>query len=375
MTTPFLISADSHVIEPPDLWTSRLPERFLDRAPHQVRMEQGDAWQFPGSPSWPYGLNQCGGLPPEKYSAWIRWENVRPEAHEIAARSAGQGGSGVAAEVLYPSPRIAMAIHNEDKDPDFHLALIRAYNDWLSDYCAADPNRYVGLALAPSGGDAKASAAEVERALKLPGMRGVQINKYPTTGQRLHKDDDVLFHAAVEAGAAVHIHVGLAQSESSMPKQANEFTGAFTGCFRFYDPPIRMAEMIYTGLLDRIPELQVVWAEVDVGWVPYLLEQLDDRIVRQNPANRVKLRQMPGDYFRRNFHYTVVKDPYGIRNRDAVGVERIMWSSDFQHATCDSPDYACGIAHDFAGVPDDELRLMLSGNAARLYRLEIGGAA
>jgi predicted TIM-barrel fold metal-dependent hydrolase len=369
LSTDFLISADSHVIEPPDLWTSRLPEKFRDRAPRHVHMEQGDAWSFPGTPPFPFGLNQCGGLPPEQYSPWITWEQVRPEAHNIAARSAGQGGSGVSAEVMYPSPRIAIAMHACDTDPEYHLALVRAYNDWMSEYCSADPARFVGLALAPSGGDAVASAREVERALKLPAMKGVQINKYPTTGQRLHKDDDVLFQVIAEAGVAAHIHVGLAQSESSMPKQAHEFVGAFTGVFRFYDPPIRMAEMIYTGLLDRFPTLQVVWAEVDVGWVGYLMEQLDDRIARQNPANRVKLRQKPSDYFRQNFYYTVVKDAYGIRNRATVGTERIMWSSDFPHATCDYPDYAGAIAHDFKDVPADELALMLKGNAARLYGL------
>jgi predicted TIM-barrel fold metal-dependent hydrolase len=369
VTAPFLISADSHVLEPPDIWTSRLPAKFQDRAPKQVRTEQGDTWQFPNSPAWPYGLNQCGGLSPEKYSPWVKWENVRPEAIDHAARSAGQGGSGVIAEIMYPSPRIVIAMHNEDADLEYHLALVRAYNDWLSDYCAVDPDRYIGLALVPSGGDAKAAADEIYRAMKLPGMKGVQINKYPTTGQRLHPDDDVIFQACVDTGAAAHIHVGLAQSESSMPKQAHEFVGAFTGCFRFYDSPIRMTEMIYTKLLDRFPTLQVVWAEVDVGWVGYLIEQLDDRITRQNPANKVQLKKTPGDYFRENYYYTVVKDAYGIRNRDAVGTERIMWSSDFPHATCDYPDYAGAIAHDFKGVPADELELLLKGNAARLYGL------
>ena len=369
LSTDFLISADSHVIEPPDLWTSRLPEKFRDRAPKQIHLEQGDAWEFPGTPPFPYGLNQCGGLPPEAYSPWVRWENVRAEAHEISARTAGQAGSGVSVEIMYPTPRIAIAMYGTDADPEFHRALVRAYNDWMSEYCASSAGRFIGLALAPAGGDAAASAAEVRRAMKLPGMKGVQINKYPTTGQRLHKNDDVLFQACVETGAAAHIHVGLAQSESGMPKQAGEFVGAFTGVFRFYDPPIRMAEMIYTGLLDRFPTLQVVWAEVDVGWVGYLMEQLDDRIERQNPANRVQLKKKPSDYFRENFYYTVVKDAYGIRNRDTVGTERIMWSSDFPHATCDYPDYAGAIAHDFKGVPPDELALMLKGNAARLYGL------
>lgn len=366
-----LISADSHVVEPPDLWTSRMPEKFRDRIPHQVRMEQGDAWVIPGSQPFPYGLVQCGGLPPEDYRMWIRWEEVRKETYEIPARIASQVRSGVAAEVMYPSPRIAIAMYANDTDPEYHLALVRAYNDWLSEYCAQDSARFVGLALAPTGGDVASSVKEVERALALPGMKGVLLNKYPATGLRLQKEDDPLFKLCADAGAAVHIHVGLAQSESGMPKQANEFAGAFTGCFRFYDPPIRMAEMIYTGLLDRVPELQVVWAEVDVGWVGYLMEQLDDRIARQNPANRIPLEMKPSEYFRRNFYYTVVKDAYGIRNRDSVGADRIMWSSDFPHATCDFPDYASAIAHDFKGVPDDELHLMLTGNAAKLYGLRL----
>src|ERR1700679_3157941 len=95
MPIPKLISADSHVIEPPDIWTSRLPAKFQDRAPKQIRGEQGDQWQFPSSPSWPFGLNQCGGLPPEKYSPWVKWENVRAEAYREPERTAGQGGAGV----------------------------------------------------------------------------------------------------------------------------------------------------------------------------------------------------------------------------------------------------------------------------------------
>ena len=369
MTMPSLISADSHVVEAPDIWTARMPAKFKDRAPRMERMEQGDAWVFPNTPPFPFGLVQCGGLPPEEYRMWIRWDEVRPEAHEQKARIAGQVKAGCQAEIMYPSPRIAIAMHAQDGDREYHVAAIRAYNDWLSEYCAAAPDRFVGLALAPSGGDIGESVKEVERALKLPGIKGVQINKYPTTGQRLSKDDDPLFKLCVDHGVSANIHVGLAQSESGMPKQANEFTGAFTGCFRFYDSPIRMSEMIYTGLLDRFPTLQVMWAEVDVGWVGYLMEQLDDRIARQNPANRAKLAKKPSDYFRENFHYTVVKDAYGIRNRDMVGADRIHWSSDFPHATCDFPDYAGGIAHDFKGVPEGELRLMLKDNAAKLYGL------
>ncbi|MDB5395520.1 MAG: hypothetical protein JWM91_3026, partial [Rhodospirillales bacterium] len=136
MNAPFLISADSHVVETPDIWTSRMPVRFKDRAPRQERMEQGDAWVIPGTPPFPFGLIQCGGLPPQEYRLWIRWDEVRQEASEPAARIAGQEKAGVQAEVLYPSPRIAVALHGADGDLEYHVAAIRAYNDWLSEYCA-----------------------------------------------------------------------------------------------------------------------------------------------------------------------------------------------------------------------------------------------
>lgn len=369
MIIPKLISADSHVVEPPDLWTARMPAKYGDRTPHQIRTAKGDAWAFPGSAPFPFGLVQCGGLPPEDYRLWVRWEEVRKETYDPAARLESQDRSGVRAEVLYPSPRIAIAVYMIDADADYHLASVGAYNDWLSEHCAPAPNRLVGLAMVPGVG-LESAMKEAARALKLPGIGGLLLNRYPAGGLRLSPQDDRFFQWCAEGRIPVHIHVGLAGSESGMPPQANEFVGAFTGVYRFYDPPIRMSEMIYTGLLDRFPDLAIVWAEVDVGWVGYLMEQLDDRIVRQNPAERKMLKHNPSDYFRHNFYYTVVKDAYGIRNRDAVGPGRIMWSSDFPHATCDYPDFASAITKDFNGVPDDELHLMLAGNAARLYRLD-----
>ncbi len=371
MTIPKLISADSHVVEPPDLWTGRLFEKYGDRAPHQVRMAKGDAWAFPGTSPFPFGLVQCGGLAPQEYRLWVPWEEVRKETYDPAARLQSQDRSGVRAEVLFPSPRIAIALYAYDSDPAYQMDCIAAYNDWISAHCADAPERLIGLAMVPGGG-ADCAIKEVERAMKLPGIGGILLNRYPAGGLRLSPADDRLFEWCARAQVPVHIHVGLAGSESGMPPQANEFVGAFTGVYRFYDPPIRMSEMIYTGLLDRFPELNVVWAEVDVGWVGYLMEQLDDRIERQNPAERKALRRKPSDYFRENFYYTVVKDAYGIRNRDAVGAKRIMWSSDFPHATCDYPDYAAAIQKDFHGVPEDELYLMLAGNAARLYHLDAG---
>jgi predicted TIM-barrel fold metal-dependent hydrolase len=126
------------------------------------------------------------------------------------------------------------------------------------------------------GGGLQFAMKEAERAMRLPGIGGILLNRYPTGGLRRSPVDDPVLQWCASARIPVHIHLGLAGSESGMPPQANDFVGAFTGVCRVSDSPIRMSEMIYTGLLDRIPELAVVWAEVDVGWVGCLAEQLDE---------------------------------------------------------------------------------------------------
>lgn len=366
MAAPFLISADSHVVEAPDVWTRRVQAKYRDRAPRQVRMPEGDAWQIEGLPQpVPFGLTQCGGLPPGQYKLWIRWEEVRPAAVEAAARIASMDESGVQAEVLFPSPRLQNAIAT-NADADFQNDCARAYNDWLSEWCARDPARLLGVAMLPATG-IEAATAELERSQRLPGLRGVLLSRYPAGGYDLGPADDPVFARCAEAGIPVHLHVGLSGSPSGTPAKALGFANAFTGAFRFYDSPVRISEMIYTQLFDRHPSLAVVFAEVDAGWVPYLMEQLDDRYARQNPALRIKLARMPSQYFASNVFYTIVKDRFGVKNRHALGLSQILWSSDFPHATCDFPDYAGAIEVDFAGVPKHEREQILIENARRLY--------
>ncbi len=366
MTTPFLISADSHVVEAPDVFTRRVQARYRDRAPRQVRLPEGDAWQVEGmAQPFPFGLVQCGGLPPEEYKLWIRWEEVRPAAVDAAARLASMDETGVEAEVLFPSPRLQNAIA-VNPDADFQEDCVRAYNDWLAEWCARDPARLFGVAMLPATAIG-AAVAELERSQRQAGLRGVLLSRYPAGGYDLGPADDPLFARCAEAGIPVHLHVGLSGSPSGTPAKALGFANAFTGAFRFYDSPVRIAEMIYTRLFDRFPQLAVVFAEVDAGWVPYLMEQLDDRYARQNPAQKIALERMPSEYFSRNVFYTIVKDRFGVRNRHAIGLSQILWSSDFPHATCDFPDYAAAIEVDFAGVPKDEREQILRGNARRLY--------
>jgi predicted TIM-barrel fold metal-dependent hydrolase len=359
-------SADSHVVEPPDLFTSRVPVKLKDRAPRQLRMELGDAWQIEGvAQPFPFGLTQCGGLPPEQYKLWVRWEEVRPAAADARARLVAMDESSVEAELLFPSPRIQNAIALMT-DAELQNACVRAYNDYLAEWCASDPQRLLGVRMLPATGIADA-VAELERTLRTPGLRGVLISQYPSGKLDLTREDDALWARCMEANEPVHLHVGISGSPSGVPAKALAFANAFTGALRVFDPPVRIAEMIYTQLFDRFPRLQVVYAEVDVGWLPYVMEQMDDRYARQNPALRLKLAKRPSDYFRENLFYTLVKDRFGLKARHEIGVTQVLWSSDFPHATCDFPRYALAAESDFAGIPAAERAAIQRENARRIY--------
>ena len=355
-----LVSADSHVNEPPDLWTSRVPASLRDRAPRIEHFDEGDAWVLDGvGDPINFGMNACAGLPPEQMKGWARFEDIRRGGWDPAARLTELDADGVDAEVLYPTPRLAQSI-TANRDTDLHLACVRAYNDWLSEYVAHAPDRFGGLALLPNRG-AETAAAEIDRVLDRPGMRGVVMGCYPNGTLEPAAEDDKVWGRLAEARVPLSIHVSLGQQ---MPAR---HTAKLPGFGRFHDAPGRMIQMIFAGVFDRFPDLDVVFAEVDAGWVPYVREQMDDNFRRLDPVSRFGLAVSPGEYIERHFHFGFVTDAYAIHNRHFIGVERMLWSSDYPHISTDWPYSWRTIQASMSGLSPDEKHLILAGNAARLY--------
>jgi predicted TIM-barrel fold metal-dependent hydrolase len=356
-----LISADSHVNEPPDLWITRVPAALRDRAPRVERFDEGDAWILDGvADPINFGMNACAGLAPTEMKGWARFEDLRRGGYDPAARLDEMDQDGVDAEVLYPTPRLSQAIV-ANRDDELHLACVRAYNDWLAEYVAHAPDRFGGVALLPSCG-VEHAVAELDRMIGRPGMRGVLIGSYPNGTLSPSPDDDKVWARVVEAAVPVSIHVSLSRT---MPAAHRAH---LPGYGRFFDAPNRMIELVFSGVFDRFPELAFVFAEVDFGWVPYVKEQIDNNYFRLDPVSRFGLQTRPGEYIERHFHFGYMTDTFGIRNRDAVGVERILWSSDYPHVSADWPYSWRTIQSSMSGVPAAERDAILAGNARRLYR-------
>lgn len=360
-----VISADSHINEPPGLWVDRVQAKFKDRAPRIERFEEGDAWVIEGAlDPINFGGNCSAGLPLEERSAWIRAEDMRPAGFDPAPRLEDQDQDGVDAEILYPTPRISNSLFWNRDDPEFHLDCIRAYNDWLSEFCSYAPERLWGVAMIPNAGVDDA-VAEFERASDLPGMRGAMLGQYPHGGDQIDAVDDALWAAAAERKVPLSIHVGFATQAQGDKKRSK-----MTGDMRFFDIPVRASQFVSTGVFDRFPDLRLVMVEVDSGWIPYLREQMDDRFLRGSAADRAKLERTPSQYFDTNIASTFITDHYGVANRHRVGLTQMMWSSDFPHGGSDWPKSKASIDSQTDGVPDDERHLLVAGNAMSLYGVQ-----
>ena len=370
MRTYRLVDADSHTLEPPHIWTTWLPEKFRDRAPQLVKdSEGGDAWQFdPGTKPMEIGLVTTAGRRYEE----IKWtgytyDTIRQSCFDPKARLEDMDFDGVDACFLYPSQRtIFYFMGNEDRE--FHLAGVRAYNDWIvQEFSAVDPERLFPLAQMPNLGVA-AMIDEMRRCKEL-GFRGVILSTWPTGNDDLSAEDDPFFAAAQELEMPISIHINIRRKRSTarLPDGvASIAMMALAGLLNF--PPI-MSELIMTGLFDRYPKLTIVGVETEVGWIPEALEQLDNFYWRNRTRTGLELKHLPSEYFHQNFICTFIKDQIGIQLRHDIGVKNMAWSTDFPHHGCDWP-YSRKVAFEtLVGVPQAERHDILAGNMVRIYRL------
>ena len=355
-----LISGDGHVNEPPDLWIDRVPAALRDRAPRMERFAEGDAWVIEGvADPINFGMNACAGLEPEQMKGWVRFDDIRRGGYDPVARIQEMDRDGVDAEMLYPTPRLSGAII-ANQDPAYHLAMVRAYNDWLSEYVEHAPERFGGIAIVPNRGVEEA-VAEIERVMDRPGMRAAMLGCWPHGTLSIQPEDDKVFAALAERGTTLAIHVSMTQSFPAAHK------AKLPGYGRFFDAPNRMIEMVFAGVFDRFPELDVMFAETDFGWVPYVKEQIDNNYLRLDPVSRFGLQMLPSEYIGRHFHFGYMTDTFGLRNIDYVGAERVLWSNDYPHISADWPHSWRVIQSSMAGMRAEDKHLVLAGNAQRLF--------
>ena len=367
-----LISGDSHVLEPPYLWKEYMPSRFHEKCPRVVPDgDGGEAWQFsPDVPPAPIGIYASAGRKHEE----VRWTGVTFAAanqgnFKGAERLKEMDQDGVDAEVLFGSARM-MAHFLSDPDPGFHLAGVQAFNNWVAEeFMKAAPDRLIGCGVLPALG-VEGTIREMERLVNRLGFRAVHLLAWPSGHETIHPDDDPVWEAAQSLGVPIEMHVRVMRKIAKpRPKgvRGDDLTGLAT--VGAADMIVQMPEIIQSGVHDRFPDLVWVAVETGSGWIPYVLEQMDDRWWRNRWWLPVKLEHPPSEYYRRNWRSCFMIDHFAVDNRHQIGVENLLWSSDYPHHGCDWPETRRVVEEMMRNVPEEERRKICAENAVRLYRL------
>jgi predicted TIM-barrel fold metal-dependent hydrolase len=369
-----IVDADAHVYEPPEVWQARVPARLRERAPKVSRTDEGDVWSFDaGARVRPVGLMAAAGASYLDFRpSGLTYDTIRRGHFEPAARLADMDADGIAVQLLYPSVCEEGARMFGD-ERELQLACVRAYNEWLLEFCAASPARLFGHAVIPATGVADA-IAELEWALRA-GYRGVLISTFPSGAVEPSTDDDAFWARAEEAQVPVALHIGSFHADGPLarrrfdplavlPRAATSKAGANT-------VPL-VARMIFSGLFERFTRLRALLVEANIGWIPAMLEQTDDMFLRYRwfTDTAARLPTLPSRVFHRNFWATFMIDTVGIELRHRLNLDHLMWSTDYPHTGTDWPNSRVTIARLFRGVPRAEVKKMLHGNCKALYRLD-----
>lgn len=359
-----LISADGHLNEPADVWTSRVASKYKDLVPRVESLDEGDGWVFPGFDQViPFSWGATAGRDPKKMGRWCRFDEINPGSYDPKARVAEQQEDGVDAELIFGS-NYPSAFVSQCDDADLHHEMVRAYNEFMSEFCATQPDRLGGTGLLPNRG-VEGCLKEIERINSMPGFVAFLLKRYPNGGTSILPEDDAVWEAIQASGKPVTIHVGL--TTQMLGQQRAE---SLPGTGHFHDAPLRMLQFIFGGVLDRFPDLRIPLIEVDCGWIPYFEDQADDNFMRHSKSSLkdAKLTRRPSEYMHEFFPAAFISDPFAVQNRHRIGVDRMLWSSDYPHITSDWPYSWKTINYQFHDVPDEERHAILAGNSLRLFK-------
>jgi predicted TIM-barrel fold metal-dependent hydrolase len=375
-----LFSGDSHVSEPPDLWTKRIDGQFLFRAPYvETRERDGkrqDYMIYEGFPPHPVSIGLAAAAADKDgdksrfHVRASRYADALPGGWDPAARLKDQDLDGVDGEVLHPTLGFRLFWL---KDGNLQRAVFRSYNDWLGEYISHDRRRLVGLALI-SIHDIGAAIGEIERAAKL-GHKGIMIALSPPARRPYSLPEyDPVWATAQGLGLPIVLHAITGAEESRLGLAYWNPEMVLYPILRHHEMNRTLAHLILSGVLERFPRLVFVSAENEIGWIPQALARMDHAMSFATRALEInvwptRLSMKPSEYFRRQVCVGFIDEPEAIPMRHEIGVDNLMWASDYPHFASTWPKSREFVARTTAGVDSAERRKLVRDNALRTFNL------
>ena len=392
MDLPKIISIDDHVIEPADVWQSRLPAKYRDVGPRVIQ-ERGKM-QFVGGvfsyePSdegelcdwWLYEdkrvpqtrLSAAAGFSREEVKVTgITYEEMRDGCYDPVARLADMDMNHTEAQMSFPSfPRFCGQTFMEAEDKELSDLCVKAYNDWMvEEWCAGSDGRLIPLTIVQLW-DAELAAAEIHRNAER-GVRAVCFSEIPPylNLPSIHTDYwEPFFRACEETGTVINMHIG---SSSKMPSTSTDAPAAVGSTLTFGNAMSSMADWLFSGWLDRLPTLKLAYSEGQIGWIPYILA----RAANVWEENRAwggfgdKVPEPPSTYYYRQIYGCFFDDVYGLDNLEKVGVNNICFETDYPHSDSTWP-HSKETAEKLMGhLPEDVIYKLMRGNAIEMLGLD-----
>lgn len=386
-----LISADSHLEIDTKYWRDRVAAKHRERVPKMVRTELGgDRWVVEGefTTEVPLDLYAGKGVRSDN-DRWTpfgqRYEDT-PGTGPAEQRIREQDEDGIDAEVLFQSS--ASRWWRKIRDDDAYKAVIHGYNEWLAQgYCAVDPDRLIGIGALPIS-NVDDAIAEMEHCKKL-GLKSAALRAFPSNKAYPTPEDDRFWAASLDLAMPISIHVELERPGDGplllYPKEPPQLrTNSARGqaadfvrqVARFSQlGGLNAMQMVLSGLFDRFPNLTLYFAETQAGWIPSFLEVADLRYERHHRwaedlfGWQPLKHGLPSEYIKRHIYWGIVHDRIGVEMRHHVGVDRIMWSTDFPHQESEWPHSRNVLEKMMRGVPQEERYRMETGNCVDFYRL------
>jgi predicted TIM-barrel fold metal-dependent hydrolase len=391
---PNMISVDDHVMEPKELWQEQLPASLRERGPRTVRekvklsfkgghygfernAEDGqwcDVWLFDDLVTPTGLLHAPAGVPrDEQRNIPAVYEDFRDGTWDQTARLSDMDLNHVDAAINYPNifPRFAGQGFLERSDKELALACLRIYNDWMiDDWCAgAGKGRLIPLTLVPLW-DPALAAEEVRRCA----AKGSYAIAFSENVAKLGQPSlytgawDVLWEACQETETSVSMHIG---SSSSMPTTSDDAPLATSMSMYAQNAQGSLCDWVFSGSLERFPDITIAYAESQVGWMPFQLERMD-AVWRDGRGDVDNVKTLPSEQVKGRVYGCVFDDLHGLINRDAVGTDHILWETDYPHSDGTFP-HSRKIAHELftaAGMNAQECRMVLRSNAVKAYGLD-----
>jgi predicted TIM-barrel fold metal-dependent hydrolase len=392
---PRIVSVDDHVVEPAHVWQRWLPAEYRERGPRSerrgighMRHVGGGAYEQTFDPDGPQAdcwiyedlvyINKrhvaaVGYERDEMEMVPITYDEMRPGCWDPKARLADMDVNHVEASLCFPTfPRFCGQTFSEGHDKDLGLACIKAYNDWMIDeWCGDSGGRLIPLTIIPLW-DADLAAAEVRRNAAR-GCRAVCFSEIPPhLGlPSIHSGHwDPFFAACDETGTVVNMHIG---SSSRMPATSADAPVAVAATLSFANAMMSMTDYLFSGVLVRFSGLKLAYSEGQMGWVPYILERVDDVWDQHRAWAGVRdiVPEPPSTYYYDHIYCCFFRDRTGLASLDVIGEDNVTFETDYPHTDSTWPDTLQVAAEMMAGLRQTTIDKICRDNAIKLFQLDL----